>query len=146
MKVVFTHGGPNTLNQKASAWIEVKQAETKQALLTVTYGLEVKSDLTYGEAATSLGRALFNHLACEGVLNNEGAMKVVFAYGGPNTLNPSASAWIEVKQAETKQALLTVTYGLKVKSDLTYSQAATSLGRVIFHHLACEGILNNEGA
>lgn len=73
-------------------------------------------------------------------------MKVVFIYGGPNILNPKASAWIEVKQAETKQALFTVTYGLEVRSDLTYVEAAHELGEVLFHHLACKGILNNEGA
>lgn len=36
-----------------------------------------------------------------------------------------------------------VTYGLQVKSRLTYEQAAHELGECIFHALACEGKLDN---
>lgn len=38
-----------------------------------------------------------------------------------------------------------VTYGLQVKDGLTYAQAAHELGECIFHWLACEGKLGNDG-
>lgn len=53
--------------------------------------------------------------------------------------------WIKVEQKESKSALLRVTYGKQIKSNLTYAQAAKELGECIFHHLACEGKLDNNG-
>jgi hypothetical protein len=72
-------------------------------------------------------------------------MKIVFTYGGTNPYNSKASSMIEVKQAESKAALFTVIYGAQVRDCLTYAQASKELGECIFHHLACESILNNEG-
>lgn len=37
---------------------------------TVTYGKQVDSNLSYGEACTKLGRAILHALACEGKLDN----------------------------------------------------------------------------
>ena len=37
----------------------------------------------------------------------------------------------------------TVVYGLQVKNDLDYSEAAMELGSCIMHALACEGKLDN---
>ena len=70
--------------------------------------------------------------------------KTVFTFGG---LNPytNEGCLIEVKQDQNKAALFTVTYGLQVKDGLTYARAAKELGECIFHHLACESELNNEG-
>ena len=70
--------------------------------------------------------------------------KTVFTFGG---LNPytNEGCLIEVKQEQNKAALFTVTYGLQVKDGLTYARAAKELGECIFHHLACESELNNEG-
>ena len=72
------------------------------------------------------------------------AIKTVFTFGG---LNPYTNEGhlIEVKQAQNKAALFTVTYGLQAKDGLTYARAAKELGECIFHHLACESELNNEG-
>lgn len=37
----------------------------------------------------------------------------------------------------------TVVYGLQVKRDLSYAQAATELGECIMHALACDSRLDN---
>lgn len=52
---------------------------------------------------------------------------------------------IKVEQSESKAGLFRVTYGLQVKSNLTYAQAAKEFGKCMFHALACEGRLNNDG-
>jgi hypothetical protein len=39
-----------------------------------------------------------------------------------------------------------VSYGLQVRSGLTYAQAAMELGSVVMHLLACEGRLDNRTA
>lgn len=57
--------------------------------------------------------------------------------GAPNT----SGAGIKVEQQGIDR--FTVSYGLQVKKDLDYSQAAKELGCCIFHHLACEGVLDN---
>jgi hypothetical protein len=73
-------------------------------------------------------------------------MKTVFQYGGKNPFkNAKTDSFIQVDQGESKEALFTVTYGLRQKSNLTYEQAAHDLGECLFHHLACESVLNNEG-
>lgn len=71
--------------------------------------------------------------------------KTVFTFGGPNPYDKNASALIEVKQSDRKDALFTVSYGVQVKTGLTYARAARELGECMFHHLACESLLNNEG-
>ena len=71
--------------------------------------------------------------------------KTVFTMGGQNPFNGRAGALIEVTQDQNRAALFTVAYGLQVHSGLTYARAAKELGENIFHHLACESILNNEG-
>ena len=73
-------------------------------------------------------------------------MKTVFTFGGSNPWNNKAQALIELKQSDSKQALFTLSYGAQVDSGLTYSRAAKLLGESIFHHLACESELNNDGA
>lgn len=72
MKTVFTFGGANPYNKKATALIEIKQSDSKTALFTVIYGAECVTDLTYGRAAKLFGEFMFHHLACESKLNNEG--------------------------------------------------------------------------
>ena len=72
-------------------------------------------------------------------------MKTVFTFGGNNPYCKNASALIEVKQSSSKNALFTVSYGLQVKTGLTYSKAAQVLGECIFHHLVCESEINNQG-
>lgn len=37
----------------------------------------------------------------------------------------------------------TVTYGLQVKKNLSYNEAATELGASIMHALACDSLLDN---
>jgi len=64
MKTVFTFGGSNP--------IELKQSDNKQGRFILSYGYEVKRNLTYAQAAKALGEAMLHHLACEGQLNNEG--------------------------------------------------------------------------
>ena len=51
---------------------------------------------------------------------------------------------IKVEQSESTKGRFKVTYGLQVKNDLTYSEAAQELGFCIFHNLACESKLDNE--
>lgn len=38
-----------------------------------------------------------------------------------------------------------ITYGLQVKDGLTYADAAREFGECVFHALACEGRLGNQG-
>ena len=74
MKTVFTHGGANTFKgAKTKSYIQVDQAESGKKLFTVTYGLQQKKGLTYAQAAKELGEVLFHHLACESILDNDGA-------------------------------------------------------------------------
>jgi len=68
--------------------------------------------------------------------------KTVFTWGAPAFGQPQT---VKVEQRQNKAALLRVTYGLQVKDGLTYAQAARELGECIFHALACDSILNNEG-
>jgi len=73
-------------------------------------------------------------------------MKTVFQFGGPNPYNGAATdSLITLEQKDTESALFVVTYGLQRKTNLTYSQAAKELGDCIFHHLACESVLDNGG-
>lgn len=50
---------------------------------------------------------------------------------------------IKLEQHETQnpKATFKVTYGLQVRSNLEYGQAAKELGECIFHALACDGKL-----
>ena len=52
---------------------------------------------------------------------------------------------IKVEQREDKYGRFKVTYGKQVRDGLCYSEAARELGLNIFHALACEGKLDNEG-
>jgi hypothetical protein len=73
-------------------------------------------------------------------------MKAVFEWGGPNFFDKATTrSLIQVEQSEVKEALFRVTYGLQVKSDLTYSQACTEIGVAILHLQCCNGIASNEG-
>ncbi len=63
----------------------------------------------------------------------------VFTYGGNNTLDPKAPAWVAMVQTGCNK--FTVIYGLQVKSGLDYTQAAFELGKCLMHHLACESII-----
>lgn len=44
-----------------------------------------------------------------------------------------------------ENGLFRVTYGLQVKRDLTYAEAAREFGYCVFHALACDGKLGNDG-
>lgn len=72
-------------------------------------------------------------------------MKTVFTYGGPNPYLPTRAALIELRQSEDTNGRFILTYGCEVAPGLTYAQGAKKLGEAIFHHLACESILNNQG-
>lgn len=52
---------------------------------------------------------------------------------------------IKLEQREDSKALFRVTYGLQVHDHLTYAEGMTEFGKCVFHALACEGLLNNEG-
>lgn len=54
--------------QDAGCVVELHQQGVDR--FTVTYGRQVKSDLTYDEAATEYGAAIMHGLACEGRLDN----------------------------------------------------------------------------
>ena len=72
-------------------------------------------------------------------------MKTVFTYGGNNPYLPTKSGLIELRQSEDKNGRFILTYGCEVTPGLTYAAASKKLGEAIFHHLACESILNNAG-
>ena len=73
-------------------------------------------------------------------------MKTVFTHGGANTFKGAKTkSHIQVDQQESGKKLFTVTYGLAQKKGLSYTQAAHKLGEVLFHHLACESALDNDG-
>lgn len=56
-------------------------------------------------------------------------------------------AWpVTLTQSGAGGKLFTVTYGAQVERGLTYSEACKSFGKCVFHALACEGLLDNEGA
>ena len=69
-------------------------------------------------------------------------MQTIFTWGAPAYGSPQT---IKVEQSQSKAALFRVTYGKQIKSGLTYAQAAKELGECLFHALACESKLNNEG-
>ncbi len=52
---------------------------------------------------------------------------------------------IKIEQHETKSALFRVSYGQDVIDNLTYKTAALEYGLFVFHALACDGLLDNEG-
>ena len=62
------------------------------------------------------------------------------------TIDNTDNLDIELCQDKTKKALFTVRYGLQIKTDLTYTEAAKELGQCIFHALSCESVLNNNDA
>lgn len=51
---------------------------------------------------------------------------------------------VHLDQSESKTGLFKVTYGLQIKSGLTYVEAAHEFGECVFHALACESKLDNE--
>jgi hypothetical protein len=73
-------------------------------------------------------------------------MKTVFAFGGCNPYNETAEHLLMLEQHEDRKALFRVTYGAQVRDGLTYAKAAKEFGECMFHHFACESMLNNEGA
>jgi len=52
--------------------VTLEQSAARGKLFRVTYGKQVKSDLTYGEAYEELGACLLHQLACNGLIDNEG--------------------------------------------------------------------------
>lgn len=52
---------------------------------------------------------------------------------------------IRIEQSEAGMRLFKVTYGKQVRSQLTYADAAREFGQCMFHALACDGLLDNNG-
>jgi hypothetical protein len=72
-------------------------------------------------------------------------MQTVFEFGGANPFKAAKTkSLITLQQYESKPFLFKCTYGLEVKDKLTYGEACAKLGQAILHHLACEGLVNNE--
>jgi hypothetical protein len=57
---------------------------------------------------------------------------------------PESSAEYGIKLEQLNSGRFRVTYGLQVKTGLTYSDAATELGAAIMHQAACNGLLDND--
>lgn len=73
-------------------------------------------------------------------------MKTVFEACGENPFtNATTKSRVTVEQEENQRGLFRVTYGLQVKEGLTYGMTCLELGKSVLHHLAREGIVNNEG-
>lgn len=77
-------------------------------------------------------------------------MPVVFEFGGANPyatrdakdkISPSIML-ICLEQRRVAGKKFRLTYGLEVKDDLTYEEAARALGLALLHHLSCEGVLD----
>ena len=74
MRQVATHEGINrglcwTSSDITTQWpIRLEQQGVDR--FTVVYGLQVKKDLTYADAASELGACIMHALACEGRLDN----------------------------------------------------------------------------
>lgn len=54
--------------------VKIEQSENRHGRFTVTYGEQVKPDLSYVEAAREFGLCVFHALVCDGSLNNEGGI------------------------------------------------------------------------
>ena len=52
---------------------------------------------------------------------------------------------IRIEQSESGMRLFKVTYGKQVRSQLTYADAAREFGQCMFHAMACDGLLDNNG-
>lgn len=52
---------------------------------------------------------------------------------------------IKIEQHEDTRALFRVSYGSQVRDNLTYAEAAKEYGLCVFHALACDGELTNDG-
>lgn len=52
---------------------------------------------------------------------------------------------VKIEQSGNRHGRFTVTYGKQVRSGLSYAEAAREFGLCVFHALACDGALNNEG-
>lgn len=50
--------------------VKVEQ-DPETHLFRVTYGLQVKEGLTYGQAAEEFGLSVFHALACDGLISSE---------------------------------------------------------------------------
>ena len=72
-------------------------------------------------------------------------MKTVFTFGGTNPYKNNADHLIMLEQHEDKRGLFRVTYGGQVTDNLTYARAAKELGECLFHHFACDSMLNAQG-
>lgn len=63
-----------------------------------------------------------------------------------NTRYSTTIAGFEIKLEQTARGAFRVTYGMQVRTGLTYTQASKELGKSIMHALACDGKLDNEVA
>jgi hypothetical protein len=73
--IVFECGGDNPYKgAKHKSLITVTQKQTKTALFTVVYGLQVKTGLTYSQACTELGACILHNACNEGLASNEGSL------------------------------------------------------------------------
>jgi hypothetical protein len=74
-------------------------------------------------------------------------MKTVFEFGGPNpyTIPTGPVSLIHLRQSAAEGKRFSLQYGIQIEQGLTYSQACKALGQALMHHLACEGVLNNNG-
>lgn len=50
---------------------------------------------------------------------------------------------LDVRLVQQGRNRFAVIYGLQLRADLTYSQAATEYGSSVMHALACRGLLDN---
>ena len=73
-------------------------------------------------------------------------MRTVFEFGGPNSFQGAkSSSVIQLDQSEGPGERFRLTYGLRVKNNLTYADACHELGAAILHWQCCEGLASNEG-
>lgn len=71
-------------------------------------------------------------------------MKTAFQFGGKNEyIGVKANSLIQLDQFESNGKRFRVTYGSYVSEQLTYAEACKELGECLMHHLACEGLIDN---
>lgn len=68
MSLCATYGPHNYIGERKGMLIELWQAGPDS--FSVLYGLQKKSGLTYGEAATEFGACVMHYEACNGSLDN----------------------------------------------------------------------------
>jgi len=93
-------------------------------------------------SATKLSEAIGVYMS--GLRDMQDAMKAEVTASTADFALPQFA--IKMAQNKGGKRLFNVTYGQSAYVGLSYAEAAETLGECVFHALACDGKINNEGA